>query len=116
MLLLGLALTGCVRTRDIARPAAGHPAAADSISVAFTQPANPFASPIEPLPLGTPDMPETHNMGGMDHGTAGESGLTVYACSMHADVRSDRPGTCPRCGMALVPTEPAGDHQHGGKP
>lgn len=27
---------------------------------------------------------------------------SVYTCPMHADVRSDAPGKCPKCGMALV--------------
>ena len=27
---------------------------------------------------------------------------TVYTCPMHPDVMSDKPGTCPKCGMALV--------------
>ncbi|HVS30689.1 MAG TPA: heavy metal-binding domain-containing protein [Thermoanaerobaculia bacterium] len=26
----------------------------------------------------------------------------VYTCPMHPEVTSDQPGTCPRCGMALV--------------
>jgi predicted RNA-binding Zn-ribbon protein involved in translation (DUF1610 family) len=25
-----------------------------------------------------------------------------YVCPMHADVTSDKPGECPKCGMALV--------------
>ena len=25
-----------------------------------------------------------------------------YVCPMHADVTSDKPGSCPECGMALV--------------
>src|SRR5215813_4142509 len=28
---------------------------------------------------------------------------TVYTCPMHPEVRQDRPGTCPICGMALEP-------------
>ncbi|MBY0496454.1 MAG: vitamin K epoxide reductase family protein [Cyanobacteria bacterium] len=38
----------------------------------------------------------------------------VYTCPMHPEVRQDRPGTCPKCGMALVPQRggesPAEDH------
>jgi hypothetical protein len=26
----------------------------------------------------------------------------VYTCPMHPEVRSDQPGTCPKCGMKLV--------------
>lgn len=28
---------------------------------------------------------------------------TVYTCPMHPEVRSERQGTCPKCGMTLVP-------------
>jgi hypothetical protein len=30
----------------------------------------------------------------------------THVCPMHADVRAASPGTCPRCGMALVPLKP----------
>ncbi|MBZ4415313.1 heavy metal-binding domain-containing protein [Myxococcus sp. RHSTA-1-4] len=36
-----------------------------------------------------------------DAGTA-----TVYTCPMHPEVRSETPGTCPICGMKLVPEQP----------
>jgi hypothetical protein len=26
----------------------------------------------------------------------------VYTCTMHPEVRSDKPGDCPQCGMKLV--------------
>ncbi|WP_243318403.1 copper-transporting P-type ATPase [Geothrix paludis] len=29
-----------------------------------------------------------------------------YVCPMHPDIRRDRPGTCPKCGMALEPEVP----------
>ena len=30
----------------------------------------------------------------------------VYICPMHPEIRQDRPGTCPECGMALEPETP----------
>src|SRR6185436_13672530 len=30
-----------------------------------------------------------------------------YTCPMHPEVRSPKPGSCPKCGMALVPAEGA---------
>src|SRR6267378_1288915 len=45
---------------------------------------------------------------------------TVYTCPMHPEVRSASPGTCPICGMKLVPismTESGMDHhEHAMKP
>ena len=34
---------------------------------------------------------------------------TFYTCPMHPEVRQDRPGACPKCGMALEPEMPALD-------
>jgi Cu+-exporting ATPase len=31
---------------------------------------------------------------------------TVYTCPMHPEVRQDKPGSCPKCGMALEPLTP----------
>lgn len=27
---------------------------------------------------------------------------TTFTCSMHPEVRQDKPGKCPKCGMTLV--------------
>jgi Cu+-exporting ATPase len=32
---------------------------------------------------------------------------TIYVCPMHPEVRQDRPGNCPKCGMALEPEMPS---------
>ena len=34
---------------------------------------------------------------------------TAYTCPMHPEVRQDRPGACPKCGMALEPLLPTLD-------
>jgi Cu+-exporting ATPase len=31
---------------------------------------------------------------------------TIYTCPMHPEVRLDRPGACPQCGMTLEPVQP----------
>jgi len=36
--------------------------------------------------------------------------MTTYTCSMHPEVIKDAPGTCPKCGMTLVPVEKTPDH------
>ena len=33
-------------------------------------------------------------------------GARQYTCPMHAEIRQDHPGTCPKCGMALEPVAP----------
>ncbi len=34
---------------------------------------------------------------------------TIYTCPMHPEVRQDRPGDCPKCGMALEPELPVAE-------
>jgi hypothetical protein len=52
---------------------------------------------------GTGSAPPASEHAG--HGTAataaGQQQNVVYVCPMHPDVRSDQPGNCPICGMAL---------------
>ena len=41
-------------------------------------------------------------MGALPEAAAG----TIWTCTMHPQIRRDRPGQCPICGMALEPLEP----------
>lgn len=40
--------------------------------------------------------------------TAQSSKAGGYTCPMHPDIRRDKPGDCPKCGMSLEPVVPAG--------
>ncbi len=39
----------------------------------------------------------------------------LYACPMHPEMKQERPGRCPECGMSLIPAKKQhnGDHPHG---
>ncbi len=37
----------------------------------------------------------------MDRHQTGQATQSEYRCPMHADVRSDKQGRCPKCGMSL---------------
>jgi Cu+-exporting ATPase len=35
----------------------------------------------------------------------------IYTCPMHPEIKSENPGSCPKCGMTLVPELPAEDDE-----
>ncbi|WP_083940631.1 MULTISPECIES: efflux RND transporter periplasmic adaptor subunit [Rudanella] len=49
-----------------------------------------------------------HDHSGHNHET-GEGGQTTYTCPMHPQIVQDKPGTCPICGMDLVPVVKTGE-------
>ncbi|MFN4761715.1 efflux RND transporter periplasmic adaptor subunit [Gillisia sp. Q332] len=48
-----------------------------------------------------------------DHQTIASSDDQIWTCSMHPQIRQNEPGSCPICGMDLIPLETNGD---GGDP
>lgn len=56
--------------------------------------------PVGPVPPAAPGQPsKAAQHAHHDHGA---DAVVSYSCPMHPEVVSDRPGKCPRCGMALV--------------
>ncbi|MGE5341056.1 MAG: heavy metal translocating P-type ATPase [Candidatus Omnitrophota bacterium] len=53
-------------------------------------------------------------MNNHDHHQQKERGETTYTCPMHPEIKRDKPGSCPKCGMNLVPAskdKPGTEHQ-----
>jgi hypothetical protein len=44
---------------------------------------------------------ENNNQAGNKDSIQNTSVKTEYTCPMHPDIVSDKPGTCPKCGMDL---------------
>ncbi len=51
---------------------------------------------FQPSPASMPEGDSAHNH---------ESGETIWTCSMHPQIRQNEPGSCPICGMDLIPLE-----------
>jgi hypothetical protein len=80
----------------------GHPSARSGKLPVMTGLASDFESPPK---QPAPSKP-AHSHGEQSHGEKGHGeASTVYTCPMHPEVERSEPGTCPKCGMKLVPKQ-----------
>ncbi len=105
--LAGLWAAGCasvglpeVKDTSPASPAGAEaptPAPSETLRIA------PPEEPVKPgaAPAASPSAPQ-----GQEAQTP-PSAAVSYTCPMHPEVVSKDPGKCPKCGMALVPKQPA---------
>ena len=68
------------------RPATKDPTSAAAAEAPFHAPPAYEADPLLALAPAPPPAP-----------------ATIYTCPMHPEIRQPHGGTCPKCGMALVP-------------
>lgn len=57
------------------------------------------------MKMMAPMMHGMNNMNGMENKITNDStrrDTVLYTCSMHPEIQSGQPGTCPKCGMTLI--------------
>lgn len=112
LLLIPFLLSACASATGSFQPlGSNHPASPQAPEV-------PIIDPSAFLLMAGSEAPA------MDHASMSPSDTTpaastgAYVCPMHAEVSSDQPGRCPKCGMKLVPRESTeskpGEHHHDG--
>lgn len=123
-LLLGLA--GCVGPVEIAPLPYSHPANPDAPAGKTSDAGSGLAPGADGGPTDAPagdsmdGMKMPHDTGRMSMTAGGHAGMKgmkaetsegKYQCPMHSQVRSDKPGKCPVCGMPLVNKGEAPKHE-----
>ena len=89
-------MTGATTALSSAANAPLSNAAMGNVRPAATLQPDPFDAPA---PVSVSEAAKAAQGGGH---VAKPNAAIVYACPMHPEVTSDKPGTCPKCGMTLV--------------
>lgn len=100
---LGALLLACGRPASLPPRPTPDPASADSPE----SPVPPLPAALQPAPVVALTRPLPAQSPQPAHAAAPDAAPdaapTTYTCPMHPEVRMDHPGTCPTCGMTLVP-------------
>ena len=60
---------------------------------------------------GSGNTQNTTNEQGLETHDHSEDEVAIWTCSMHPQIRMDKPGKCPICGMDLIPLETSGGNE-----
>jgi len=98
-------------TRSAQNPA--HPEASEAATPPLSPTLMSEPEPAAPSQAASPDPHPGHEGHSQaEHATeSAGSAQGPYVCPMHPDVTSNKPGTCPVCGMTLARKKPEGPKQ-----
>lgn len=111
-------LAGCAAPYGALSTGDSHPASADAPRLPLPAmtglPPVDLAAAVEPG--SSPELGHDAHKRGVSNATTAPAGqaqhehdaadtANPFTCPMHPEVRAGQPGTCPKCGMRLVPRE-----------